>query len=469
MIDLKELLDREIYGQIPGSEANAPDHAPELDTSTGVVEPNAEQLEQLGMADRAMYLDDQQTAPLEEYADSPPSPATPVDDAPRPEPREQNPIVKAYLAKMAMPAERLNDDPEYRKAVRESKMRAWFGAPEGRVSNLSNALNAAYGNTALVDKPRPVDVNAPVKAYMQRKAAEAADRKAGLGELAQLAQMEKNLAALDPDSLAYKRYLLQVAEAKRKAEQHKNNYDFKEKNLSSTERQRGIANSQRDRGLDLQAENLKETKLEHEESRKERKEAKEEKAVQALGKDLESAGDGVKALGAIATQMGKKDIPGIGRLDGFVWEDLISSDGKKMRQAAKQLVALYTHARSGAQASDAEREAHRKAYGLNEDGPEESFRIGIETMARDYVQLIKNKEAKYNEAVRAKYKERGGVTSEDIPVMPKPGGGKSSTAGGKTTKTSATPAVAKTVVDQFYSPSTKKTKYVYSDGTEEIK
>lgn len=78
----------------------------------------------------------------------------------------------------------------------------------------------------------------------------------------------------------------------------------------------------------------------------------------------------------------KGDLPGFGRLEGRLPDDLISEEGRTLRQSIGQLLSEYRKGQTGAGMSDSERVEYGRITGLLQTGDEQSVRQGVEALKR---------------------------------------------------------------------------------------
>lgn len=131
----------------------------------------------------------------------------------------------------------------------------------------------------------------------------------------------------------------------------------------------------------------------------------------------ETGGDPARILStltALRTRIaGKKDIPGIGTIEGRIPDALTGDEGLKNRNDAKAIADALLRMQSGAGVSDKERQSTYRLYGI-EGGDERAFTDGLDRLESAIQAEVKAKQAGFKPKVVEKYKERGGTTPEDF-------------------------------------------------------
>lgn len=160
-----------------------------------------------------------------------------------------------------------------------------------------------------------------------------------------------------------------------------------------------------------------------------------ERDVENLSKRLEGAPAMRQDLSTLTQAAKQEDIPGVGPIAGWLPDWMVSADGKKVRQAMRGVVRSTIHETSGTAASEGEVERIMGELGFKEGGGEDAWRMGLEGVAEKTKALLRTKEAGYlPEAVKVA-RQRGMVTSEDVPTYRAPGA-----AGGEAADPDAAPA-----------------------------
>lgn len=116
-------------------------------------------------------------------------------------------------------------------------------------------------------------------------------------------------------------------------------------------------------------------------------------------------------------------LPGVGPIQGNLPEFLRSTDGDRLFQSANRLAANVILAKSGKAATDAERKVLLSNYGIRNGTTEEAFIAGMQALARDAQESLRNIESGYDSSVVDTRRERGGTTSGDIPQIQGPAAG----------------------------------------------
>lgn len=174
--------------------------------------------------------------------------------------------------------------------------------------------------------------------------------------------------------------------------------------------------AQRAYGARQQAEDRR---LNREAMRNQKQEAADAKQEKDLDKQIETLSKRTEAAPAIRNDLAElqsgpdEDIPGVGPIAGRLPLWMLSEEGKRKHQAARGLVGTIIKERSGTAASEKEIDRIMNETGLNMAN-EEQFRLGVERLRQQSVDVLKAKEAGARpEAVR-EARRRGLVTSEDL-------------------------------------------------------
>jgi hypothetical protein len=77
-----------------------------------------------------------------------------------------------------------------------------------------------------------------------------------------------------------------------------------------------------------------------------------------------------------------KDLPGLGRIDGRLPDEAISTDGRQLRFLVGQLLSEYRKGQTGAGMSDDERAEYGQITGLIYSGSDNAVRQGLDTLRR---------------------------------------------------------------------------------------
>lgn len=149
-------------------------------------------------------------------------------------------------------------------------------------------------------------------------------------------------------------------------------------------------------------------------------EEKLEKDVDALSKRMEDVPALRNDLATLVKMAGEKDIPGVGMVAGRLPGFLLSDDGVRNRQAMRGIVGRLIKEQSGSAATEAE--IDRKMEELGFGGTEDQHRLGLERLTGNVRDAVRAKEAGAKPEAVKLARERGLVTSEDIPqYQAKPG------------------------------------------------
>lgn len=116
-------------------------------------------------------------------------------------------------------------------------------------------------------------------------------------------------------------------------------------------------------------------------------------ATERLGKEV--VGTGAPGFYArydeAQTILGKvgKDVPGFGRIEGHLPEEMISDEGRQLRRLVGQLLSEYRKGQTGAGMSDAERIEYGRITGLVNSGNDASLKQGLEILKRAIDERVK--------------------------------------------------------------------------------
>lgn len=111
---------------------------------------------------------------------------------------------------------------------------------------------------------------------------------------------------------------------------------------------------------------------------------------------------------------GEGSVPGTGFASWATPDFLQSNEASAVQQSARGLVADLIKLQSGAAATDVEVEKKLKEMGMTNLSKPETFRRGLRNVTEQLEKTLKNKEAGIRPEAKALYRERGGLTSEDI-------------------------------------------------------
>lgn len=196
-------------------------------------------------------------------------------------------------------------------------------------------------------------------------------------------------------------------------------------------------------------EKLKDQALEKDVQKLSEKSTNAQSALQALNEVNNKLGFNIDDLevkdGAIKHNGKNIDLPGvslplIGRTKFF------SSDARELHGAIAKVFNTELKDRSGAAVTNPELERLKEEFGSGKLNSEAEMIDALKRYKAGVLVELKNREAGFKPEVVERYKDRGGVTSEQF---------------GKESK-------QKTIVSKQYSPSRNLTKVKYSDGSEEM-
>lgn len=158
-----------------------------------------------------------------------------------------------------------------------------------------------------------------------------------------------------------------------------------------------------------------------------RAEKRLETDVQKAGKDLEPNAQMKADLETVIAAAEESDIPGVGVVAGRLPDWLLSSEGVQTRQAAQRLMNGILRAASGQAVTPSEAERQLAARGMGPGATEQSFRLGLQALAKEAQSAMTRTQAKYRPQVLDELGSRGGVLAKDMPTY---GAGEAGRAGG---------------------------------------
>lgn len=147
----------------------------------------------------------------------------------------------------------------------------------------------------------------------------------------------------------------------------------------------------------------------------------DEKDQAELAKRLQAASDAKNDLDLVmryATGTEGEDIPGIGWGVSGLPGALVSQEGSDLRQAAIRLYRNKVRMESGQTVTPQEAATALEARGMGTWKTEGQWRSGMKALAGETAAAMRNIESGFNPSVVATRRERGGITSADIPTAP---------------------------------------------------
>lgn len=148
----------------------------------------------------------------------------------------------------------------------------------------------------------------------------------------------------------------------------------------------------------------------------ERADKRLESDVQKAGKDLEPNAQMKADLETVIGAAKESDIPGVGVIAGRLPDWLLSAEGVQTRQAAQRLMNGILRATSGAAVTPSEAERQLAARGMGPGATEQSFRLGLQALAKEAQSAMARTQAKYRPEVLGELEARGGVLARDMPT-----------------------------------------------------
>lgn len=146
-----------------------------------------------------------------------------------------------------------------------------------------------------------------------------------------------------------------------------------------------------------------------------------------LGKRVGATGEVASDIRTINSAIEKGgDIPGIGVWDSWKLQSqslparaaramFASQEDFDVSQAVNRLSGNENRAMTGLASSDSEREENKRRRGLDAGNTEEGAVRGLQTLARDAKQKLRQVEGAFGEEVVDEYARRGAQTSRDVP------------------------------------------------------
>lgn len=131
----------------------------------------------------------------------------------------------------------------------------------------------------------------------------------------------------------------------------------------------------------------------------------------ALG-DLPAMRNNMEILADIANE---EDIPGVGLIAGRMPNFAKSERGQLATQAALSIMAAYMKQTSGAAVSEPEAKRLLAARGINPAGSESEFRLGVRRLLTEIRDAARATEARADPRALELARQRGVVTSDDLP------------------------------------------------------
>lgn len=113
------------------------------------------------------------------------------------------------------------------------------------------------------------------------------------------------------------------------------------------------------------------------------------------------------------------DIPGVGVGQFMVPDFMMGDEASNIQQNARGLAADLIKLQSGTAASDKEVDRKMKELGMSPGSKASSFRNGLIRLKDQVAVELRNKQAGYDADVNYTYKDRGGITSDDISAIGK--------------------------------------------------
>ena len=153
----------------------------------------------------------------------------------------------------------------------------------------------------------------------------------------------------------------------------------------------------------------------------------DEKSLQELGKRSQGNANTYDDLNTVTRFLdadgGRGDLPGVGPVVSGFPEMAISSDGVELRQAATRLYRAVVREESGQNVTPQEAATALESYGMGLGKSEDAFRQGMAALAQRAKRALGNVEGNFKPSVVQQRRDRGGITSQDIPQPgPRPTG-----------------------------------------------
>lgn len=206
---------------------------------------------------------------------------------------------------------------------------------------------------------------------------------------------------------------------------------------------------------------LEEARVYREQARADRQQDQLNTDVRGLGQDLEDLGGMRDDLATLRSGAIRSDIPGVGIIDSRKPGFMQGASDIAVRQAVRGIVSRLLKAQSGSTVSEQELDRKLEELGMGESATEAQFRIGLKRLERDVSGALEQREARHTpDAVNA-YRQRGGVTSKDLPKpqrKPAPAALPPDASGQPTLESTTNPAKVQ------YSPSRDMTRELDSAG-----
>lgn len=153
-----------------------------------------------------------------------------------------------------------------------------------------------------------------------------------------------------------------------------------------------------------------------------RSERAEDKAEAVIERDVQKAGGDLADLPGMRNDLAvlnkfaaMEDVPGVGRWDSIKPDVFDSADDAESSQAAKRVAARLLKIQSGSAATEAEVSRLLESLGMGKGSTEEKFKIGLRSLIQNATDAAKQAEAKYRPEVLGTLRQRGGVTSREMP------------------------------------------------------
>jgi hypothetical protein len=143
--------------------------------------------------------------------------------------------------------------------------------------------------------------------------------------------------------------------------------------------------------------------------------------VQQYGKVVEPLAKAEPDIQTLRDAARRGEVAGFGPVQGRVPDLLASAEGVGNRQAAGRLMAAIIQATSGQAASEKEVARLLKANGLGPTATDTQIGIGIEKLAAQYDNLLRQRQASFHPAVVQAFEGRGGYAGAGAPsaVLPR--------------------------------------------------
>ncbi len=142
-----------------------------------------------------------------------------------------------------------------------------------------------------------------------------------------------------------------------------------------------------------------------------------ERDVQKLGKDTDELAGMKTDLETLLFAVQDEDVAGVGVLAGRVPDLLMSDEGGEVRRASQRTLNALLRAQSGLTVSDQEAIRTQVATKLSHTADDRLFAEGVRELAVYAQKAMRNREARYRPEVNERYRERGGVTSDQMPTQ----------------------------------------------------